>query len=194
LTIQSAVASDTQSGATGPAPKIGSASFAQDTSFEGSNHVKAPENAMEKNSAVSTDAPTSVDTSGAFHHVPPRKAENTPTSKSCAVKNASPDPTAMRKVTKGPNSPMICVPTSEQKIPTMNPENDVPRRASPVDAVHDVRDQKGDRVGECPPGQPVSKQVLYEDVRRDHRGRHCQYARQVISIHFISVFYKVAET
>ena len=54
------MASDTQSGAIGPIPRIGKTSPAQDTSLDGSRNVSAPENAMEKNSAVSIELPMMV--------------------------------------------------------------------------------------------------------------------------------------
>jgi hypothetical protein len=69
FTPQSATASDTQSGTTGPSPRSGSASFAQETSLPGSTKASAAEKAMVKNSAVSTVEPHQR---GGERRAPPR--------------------------------------------------------------------------------------------------------------------------
>ena len=101
LTVQSATAKDTQSGETGPAPKSGSISFAQETSFDGSSPASADENAMVKNIAVSSEEPIKVEASGARHHAPDRRRSKIETSISCATRKAMPEPSAMRRVTAG---------------------------------------------------------------------------------------------
>ena len=87
------------------------------------------ENAMEKNSAVSIALLISVLIKGARHHAPSRKRLKIVTSNSCATRKAEPEAIAMRTVTSGPNSPMICVPISEQINPTTNPTNTTRRAA-----------------------------------------------------------------
>lgn len=68
FTAQSAMANDTQSGASGPMPRTGKITAAQLTSPCGSSGINSAENAMVKNRIVSTEEPTKVDTKGAFHH------------------------------------------------------------------------------------------------------------------------------
>ena len=87
------------------------------------------EKAMVKNSAVSTEDPMTLEITGACHHVAARIRSKIATSRSCAVRKAMPDPTAIRSVTSGPNSPMIWVPISEQATPTRNPAKTTRRAA-----------------------------------------------------------------
>ena len=121
FTNQSATARLTQRGSIGPKPNIGTTSAAQLTSFAGSKKVRLAEKDMVKKKAVSMDDPISVDAKGARHHAPSRSRLNTATSINCAIKKAMPDPIAIRSVTKGPNSPIIWVPTNEQPIPARKP-------------------------------------------------------------------------
>ena len=67
LTMRSAVASETQSGTTGPNPINGNSSPAHDTSLVGSSMLRLAENAIVKNRAVSSVEPMSEDNSGARH-------------------------------------------------------------------------------------------------------------------------------
>ena len=84
---------------------------------------------MVKNKVVSTIEPISVEAKGAFHHWPSRKRSKIDTSKSCAVRKAMADATAMRSGTAGPYSNMICDPISEQMMPTINPAKTTRRAA-----------------------------------------------------------------
>ena len=93
--------------------------------------LSVPEKAMEKNSAVSMLEPIRVLTRGACHHALVRREAKTETSISWAIRKARPEPTAMRRVTSGPNSPMICVPISEQIRPATKPTSTT-RRAAEV--------------------------------------------------------------
>ena len=64
-------------------------------------------------------------------------------------------PSAMRQVTSGPNSPMICVPTIEQATPDKKArKHDLAGVTRAVDAVHHVGHEKRQRIGEGTPGQP----------------------------------------
>ena len=84
---------------------------------------------MEKNSAVSMALLNNVLTSGARHHAPSRKRLKIVTSSNWAIRNAEPEATAMRTVTSGPNSPMICVPINEHISPTTKPTSTTRRAA-----------------------------------------------------------------
>ena len=96
FTHQSASASDIQSGAIGPMPISGIASFAQATSFAGSRKVKAVAKAIEKKIEVSRIEPKSVEISGAFHHCAARSRSKIVTSSICAHRKARPEASATR--------------------------------------------------------------------------------------------------
>lgn len=101
FTNQSAMANDTQSGASDPTSNKGTLSHAHEiSSFAAAGkNVMLAEKAMVKKMAVSRADPITVDANGARHHAPLRKRSKMVTSIICAIKNAVPDPTATRKAT-----------------------------------------------------------------------------------------------
>lgn len=131
FTNQSAKANVTQRGAIAPTFMNGTASHAQEIAASASapNIATVAENAIVKNSAVSSADPTSVEIRGARHQVPLRKRLKIPTSVNCAIKKAVPDPIATRSGTAGPYSNMIWLPMSEQMMPMMKPAKTTRRAA-----------------------------------------------------------------
>jgi hypothetical protein len=54
---------------------------------------------------------------------------------------------------------------SEHRTPAAKPAKTTRRAGSnAVNPVHHIGDEKGDGIGECTPGQPVSKKELNQDV------------------------------
>ena len=104
LTPQSATASETQSGASGPVVRNGAASAAHETSsFAATENsvAKVVEKASEKKMAVSTAEEMIEETSGARHQLPSRRRLNTATSRSCAARKAVAEAMATRNETLG---------------------------------------------------------------------------------------------
>ena len=126
---------------------------------------------------------------------PARSRLKTATSRSCPTRNAVPEPIATRRLTSGPNGPSICAPTKLQASPTTKPATTTRRAARrPVQPVHQVGDEEGERIGEGAPGQPVADQELHQDVRGDDDHRHGGDAGEERAGHRAFRFGKVAET
>jgi hypothetical protein len=143
---------------------------------------------MVKNSAVSTEDPITLEITGACHHFAARIRSKIATSRSCAVRNAIPEPSAIQRHQR-PELPHDLRPDqragdTHQKAR----ENNAPRGGDAVDAVHDVGDEEGQRIGERPPGQPLAEQELDEDVGGDDDRRHRQDTRQILGIHVLFPF------
>ena len=118
---KSARAREIHKGAKPNKPKIGTFCKAHEISLDGSRKAKLAEKAMKKKIVVSIADPKKEEIKGAFHHFLFLSALKIEISNNCATRNPMAEPMAILKVTKGPNSPIICVPMNEQKTPITNP-------------------------------------------------------------------------
>jgi hypothetical protein len=136
---------------------------------------------MVKNSAVSTDDPIRLEITGRLPPAPARIRSKIATSSSCAVRNARPEP--MRDAQRHQRPELAHDLRADQRAGDAHEkarEHHAARGGRAVDAVHDVGDEEGQRIGEGPPGQPLAEQELDEDVGGDDDGRHRQDARQIL--------------
>ena len=118
---KSAKAKDIHKGAKPKKPKTGPFCKAHEISFDGSRKAKLAEKAMKKKILVSIADPNKEEIKGAFHHFLFLSKLKIEISNNCDTRKPAAEPMAILKVTKGPNSPLICVPINEQKTPTKNP-------------------------------------------------------------------------
>ncbi len=154
----------------GPTPRIGRISPAQDTSLPGSSQVSAAEKAMEKKITVSSVEPSRVEISGAFHQELRRNRSKTVTSSICAVRKARPDPSATRKRDQRTELARDLRPDQRTDDTGGEPRPDhAPRCDRPMQPVRQVGHEEGQRIGEGPPGQPLAEQVLHQDVGKRRR-------------------------
>ena len=122
-----------------------------------------PAKAREKKSAVSRIDPSADETSGACHHLAFRSRSNTCTSVSWATRKAVPEAAAMR----GPRKP-----DGERYRASETCPDHAPCAARAEAPVGEVGDEKGERIGEGSPREPVVEGKLDEDVRRGDDQRH----------------------
>ena len=73
-------------------------------------------------------------------------------------------------------------------------EYNPPGSRLPVDAVHDVGHQKGERVSERTPGQPLTIKKLNKDIRSHNNGGHGKNAGKMGACHMFTVLCKGAAT
>jgi hypothetical protein len=132
---------------------------AQATSTEGATKASVAEKAMAKKSAVSTAPATRLEASGARHQRPARSRSKIATSISCAVRkgdaraerDAGGDERAERALDLGADE-------AADEADGEAREHHEAGLGGPVEPVGQVGDEKGDRIGEGAPGQPLAEE------------------------------------
>ena len=91
----------------------------------GNGHIalakKVKSHLIERSDLEKINHPKKEEIKGAFHHFLFLSKLKIEISNNCDTRKPAAEPMAILKVTKGPNSPLICVPINEQKTPTKNP-------------------------------------------------------------------------